>query len=480
MRLVNVMDDLLEILERDPSSSVSTSTGRPSSWRIISRLYGERAGLRKFIQEGRLVIGPWYILPDEFLVTGESTVRNLIFGAAVGSRFGKISNVGYLPDTFGHFSQIPQILKQWGIPVAILWRGLSEENLPNELEWESPDGSSVVLWHIPEEFGYINAALFVGSTPFKKRAELIERGMHPLDMVTGEDAVDALAQACEFIKSKAVTDCHVLFNGVDHMSANPEIPELIRKVNECLKDGEVVHASFDQFAEALLEAVKGKSLRKVTGELRDTIRTERGGGIVLNGVLSSRIYLKQQNQTCCTLLENWAEPFSAFRALIGGKYEKGFLDRAWQWVLKNHPHDSIGGCSIDAVHRQMETRFEWAKEIADNLLQFTFTELLENVKIEGVDEGEYAFAIFNPSQWKQSGWIEAELEIPWTISKTDPPKPFRGVKIMDLAGAEQKSWLVKYEHDKVVGRPALRTFAMAHARPTFTVSLWVDDVPAWL
>lgn len=474
-----MIDGLIKILDEDPTYRCFNFDGQTIVLEDYLEIRPENEGLiRKFIEEGRLVVGPWYILPDEFLVTGESTVRNLIFGAEISGRYGKSSNVGYLPDTFGHFSQIPQILSQWGIDVAMLWRGVSSDVLKNELLWQSPDGSRVILTKIAEEIGYCTAALFVHSMPEAKRKELLAKGMHPNDVASGDDAVDAIDKICAYVKGTSSTNCHLLMNGVDHMGANAEIPEIIRKANERLVDGEIVHATFDEYAKCLVDSVAGKELQVVTGELRDTVATKHSTGIILNGVLSSRIYNKQQNQECCTLLENWAEPFSTFNSLLGGKYEKGFINKAWQWTLKNHPHDSIGGCSIDKVHSQMETRFEWAKDICDNLLEFTFTNILENVKIEGLEEGEYAFAVFNPNQESRSGWIQAEIEIPWSVAKVPPAGPFRGVVVKDMLGVDQKSWLVKYEQNKTVDRPSLQTFATAFVRPTFTISLWAENIPA--
>ncbi|MCE5322720.1 glycosyl hydrolase-related protein [bacterium] len=478
MRLVRLMDKLLDIFDTDPNYKCFNLDGQSVVLEDYLEIKPEReAEIRKRIGEGKLVVGPWYILPDEFLVTGESTVRNLEFGRRIAERFGKPSNAGYLPDTFGHFSQIPQILNQWGIDNAILWRGISGDEYKNELIWESPDGSRVLLTHIHEQYGYCTAALFVGSTPWIIRKQLLDSGKRHDELATGNMAAETLIAACADIKKKAATNCHILFNGVDHMEANPEIPSIIKKANEKLKDGEIVQASFDEYVEALREAVKGKDLQVICGELRDTVWAEIGTGIILNGVLSSRIYLKQQNQECCTLLENWVEPFSVFNTLIGGSYEKGLIEKAWQWVLKNHPHDSIGGCSIDAVHRQMETRFEWAKDIADNLLQFVFTDILENVKIDGLADDEYAFAVFNPSQEQRSDWMEVEVEIPYNAKDPANDADIRGVLITDMDGNQQKFWLNSFER-KVINRPSARKFCTADMRPVFNFSLWAQDIPA--
>lgn len=478
MRMVRMFDTLLDILEKDPEFRCFNLDGQASLVEDYLEIKPQNEEtIRRHIQQGRIVIGPWYILPDEFLVSGESTIRNLMRGAIIGRRFGKISGVGYLPDMFGHISQMPQILKQWGIDVALLWRGLSGNDYKNELVWRSPDGSEVVLAHIMEEMGYCSAALFVASLPPSLRGEYLSMGYAPNDILSGEDAVRVLVEACSFVRDRSIGDCHVLLNGVDHMGPNPEIPDLIREANRRLDGEEIVQASFDDYAAALLESVKGKNLQIVEGELRDTIWTRNGAGIILNGILSSRIYLKQQNQECCTLLENWVEPFTTINTLLGASSQKDFIDTAWCFVLNNHPHDSIGGCSVDAVHRQMEHRFERAHEIGESLLEFTFTEILEKVRLEGTRDGEYYFAVFNPSQEAQSGWVRAELEIPWPIAPTPPNKQYKGIMITDANGVEQPSWLISYNPAKPVNRPSLRAFYVAPERPVFDISFWAESIP---
>jgi mannosylglycerate hydrolase len=68
-------------------------------------------------------VGPWYILMDEFLVSGETIVRNLEMGLDRAAAFGGAMEVGYLPDMFGHIAQMPQILAQFGFDHAVVWRG---------------------------------------------------------------------------------------------------------------------------------------------------------------------------------------------------------------------------------------------------------------------------------------------------------------------------------------------------------------------
>jgi len=71
--------------------------------------------IRALVQAGKLAVGPWYVLPDLFLVSGEATVRNLLLGYQDTGAFGSTQKIGYLPDSFGHIAQLPQILRQAGI-----------------------------------------------------------------------------------------------------------------------------------------------------------------------------------------------------------------------------------------------------------------------------------------------------------------------------------------------------------------------------
>lgn len=479
MRLVKMVDAMLELLDANPDYRCFNFDGQT----IVIEDYLDvrpenRDRLAKYIAEGRIVIGPWHILPDEFLVSGESTVRNLQFGARVASQFGRISNVGYLPDTFGHFSQMPQLLAQWGIDVAILWRGISGDEYKNELVWQAPDGTSVLLARLPEGFGYWNAALFVGSLPKDLREKMFAAGYHSEDILAGDHGADALIAACQHLKSNATANVHLLLNGIDHSVANPNIPDIIARANSRLTDGEIVHGSLDQFATALMQAVDKSNLQIKTGELRDTIWRKSGGGYILNGVLSSRIYLKQQNNECCTLLENWIEPFATFHTQLGAPHETNFIRKAWDWVLKNHPHDSIGGCSVDKVHRQMETRFGWARDICDNLLEFTFSGILEHVKLPELSEGEYAFAVFNPHQHTRSDWLQLEIEIPWPVDKFLKLSDVQGVVITDSNGVEQPCNLLEYDAKRFVNRPTIKTFDPVFRRPWFKISMWASDIPA--
>ena len=115
-----------------------------------------RSRLRKLNGAGKIQVGPWYVLADSFIVSGESLIRNLEIGMESARRFGRPLEVGYLPDRFGHIAQMPQILAGFGFTTAVLWRGVGADVNRNRFTWQAPDGSSVLTVYLPN--GYSNGA----------------------------------------------------------------------------------------------------------------------------------------------------------------------------------------------------------------------------------------------------------------------------------------------------------------------------------
>ncbi|PIP13836.1 MAG: alpha-mannosidase, partial [bacterium (Candidatus Stahlbacteria) CG23_combo_of_CG06-09_8_20_14_all_40_9] len=155
LRLVDMMDTLLGIMDSDSDYRYFTLDGQTVVLEDYLEIRPEmREKLRNYIKDGRILVGPWYTLPDEFLVSGEALVRNLLLGHRIASDFGRVIETGYLPDMFGHISQLPQILCGFGISTAVLWRGVGGEEA--EYILQGPDGSEVFLCRLEPERGYSN------------------------------------------------------------------------------------------------------------------------------------------------------------------------------------------------------------------------------------------------------------------------------------------------------------------------------------
>ena len=155
IRLVQLTDRLLDLLAQDPEYLHFTFDGQTIILEDYLEIHPEQEEtLRRYVREGRLLIGPWHILPDEFLVGPEATIRNLMLGDRISRRFGFKMDVGYIPDPFGHISQLPQIMRGFGLDAVVFWRGVGEAH--NEFRWAAPDGSEVLVIHLRD--GYGNAA----------------------------------------------------------------------------------------------------------------------------------------------------------------------------------------------------------------------------------------------------------------------------------------------------------------------------------
>ncbi|MFD1733194.1 hypothetical protein ACFSC4_21810 [Deinococcus malanensis] len=124
-RLVHTVDAILDALAAGPDLASFVLDGQTLVLKDYLQVRpGRRDELIRQIRDGRLFVGPWHILPDEFLVSGEATLRNLWLGERTARDLGvEVSRVGYLPDQFGHIAQMPQLLRGFGIDSAVVWRG---------------------------------------------------------------------------------------------------------------------------------------------------------------------------------------------------------------------------------------------------------------------------------------------------------------------------------------------------------------------
>lgn len=414
LKLVHLVDNLLAILDNDPDFRHFMLDGQTIVLEDYLEMRPEmEETLARFVEDGRLLIGPWYILPDEFLVSPEATIRNLLEGDCVARRFGGKVMVGYLPDTFGHIGQMPQILRGFDMKTACVWRGVPD--LPCEVWWQAPDESRVLLAHLRES--YSNAA-----------------GCNAADV---EQFTTVLRRGREALAKETATP-HLLFMyGTDHMEPHPNTSAAIAYANEHLDGDSLIHSTLPDYLEAAQENLRetGEHIPVHRGEFRDCSRSN-----LLPAVLSSRMWIKQRNHASQTLLEKWAEPFSTWTyflantpgAIIGFqptnrlKKPAGILRNAWRLLMQNHPHDSICGCSIDQVHEEMKPRFDQVDQIGEEITRQSLEALAAQMHTDSGPDGQRsALVVFNPLQEERSDILEADVQ---------PPDPQAGFEIVDDEG----------------------------------------------
>ncbi|CAH1201449.1 alpha-mannosidase [Paenibacillus sp. JJ-223] len=399
MRLVRLMDSLLDRLDEEPEFRSFYLDGQT----IIIEDYlqvrpGQRERLEHHIRSGRIIIGPWYILQDAFLTSGEAHVRNMQTGHRDARRYGMPAKIGYFPDTFGLVGQTPQLMRQSGIDNVFFGRGVKPTGFNNtvsdegyessysELTWEGPDGSQVL--------GILFANWYSNGNEI------------PADEASARSYWHTkLADAVKY----ASTDELLYMNGCDHQPIQLDLPEALRVARKLHPDVEFVHSSLEDYLDAL-KASSTRELSVVKGELRSQ-RTD-GWGTLVN-TASARVYLKQMNQKGQALLEKVAEPLASIAYTLGHAYPHDQLDYAWKMLMQNHPHDSICGCSVDEVHREMVTRFDKSRHAAEALIEDSSRAIAEAVDTRRF--GEYGndarpLVVFNTSGWVRSGVVQMEMD----------------------------------------------------------------------
>lgn len=393
MKLVELIDDLFDIFESDPEFKSFHLDGQTIALDdYLAIRPHKKEQLEKYIREGKLKIGPFYILQDDYLISSEANMRNTLIGNIESKKWGTAPKIGYFPDTFGNMGQTPQLLKQANIDVALFGRGVKPVGFDNqvlsddkfqsqfsEMNWIGADGTQVL--------GVLFANWYSNGNeiPVEKEAAKI-----------------FWDKKLEDVRKYASTPHLLMMNGCDHQPVQKDVTKAIQTARELYPEIEFIHSNFEDYIKAVRESLPD-DLSSVEGELTSQ---ETDGWYTLANTASSRIYLKQANDRASKLLEQVVEPLAV---LTGEPYPKDELYYAWKLLLENSPHDSICGCSVDAVHREMEVRFEKVEQVgkylADKLVK-EWSQKVDTASLEG-----YLFTVFNTSSSVKTDLVTVDLTI---------------------------------------------------------------------
>ncbi|MGW9019299.1 glycoside hydrolase family 38 N-terminal domain-containing protein, partial [Priestia megaterium] len=223
--LVNNMEEIMSMLENNPDYPYYVLDGQTS---ILEDYFAvkpqNKERVKKLVQEGKLIIGPWYTQTDEMVVGGESIVRNLLYGIKDCEEYGSHMKIGYLPDSFGQSSQMPQILNGFDIKYSIFWRGTSERHGTDKTEfyWESDDGSKVLVQLFP--LGYA-----IGKYLPEDEQQLQER----------------IDKYFKVLDQGATSENIILPNGHDQMPIQKNIFTIIDKLKKLYPDREFFLSKYE-------------------------------------------------------------------------------------------------------------------------------------------------------------------------------------------------------------------------------------------
>jgi 2-O-(6-phospho-alpha-D-mannosyl)-D-glycerate hydrolase len=359
-QLVELWDQLLTLTEGDPDFRFLMDGQTVVIDDYLEIRPEARARLERAVRAGQIQVGPWYTLPDEFLVSGETLVRDLQRGLASAEDHGGSMRAGYLPDSFGHAAQLPQIYRQLGFQYAAVWRGVPLAIDRVAFDWEAPDGSRVLTAYMGNSYA------------------------QGVDLPTEPDALAArIASALQAIAPFRPTADVLLMNGNDHVLPQAALSAAVREASRRL-DGTLIRlARLDDYLARLPE----DGWPHWRGELRSSARAN-----VLMGTLSVRVPDKQRYFEATRLLERMAEPIAA---ITGVDVVKG-LDQAWTLILQNAAHDTACGSGIDAVAEASRHRSFGVIEIAEGIIDQALPRL--------AGDGQ----VWNPSPFPRQGLVEAE------------------------------------------------------------------------
>jgi len=369
-KLVYMIDHLLKMLEDEPDFACFLLDGQTIVLEDYLRIRPENeTRLGRMIAEGRITAGPWYIQPDEFAPDAESLVRNLQIGIRQARRYGRPMMVGYLPDSFGHSSQMPQILRGFGIDSAVVMRGVDFDSIEStEFTWKGLNGDDVLGIYLRK--GYMNAMFLSENNSVNKVR--INKLVKELGGWTDTNHV-------------------LVMNGVDHALAQRQAADLCRDRTGWKMEG------LEDYIAAVRE--EASELKTLNGELI-TPRHHR----VHTSIASTRINQKKENRRLSISLERELEPLCVITALHGAEYPSGLIDEAWKNLLQNQTHDGICGCCTDEVHREMDQRFASAAQISRTLINSHSRALSQ---LSG-DEGIW-LTVFNTAMTSGLQYIEADV-----------------------------------------------------------------------
>lgn len=400
MLQVEFMDTLIDTLEKDSEYKSFHLDGQTIMIEDYLEVRPEKKeSIKKLVEAGRIHIGPWYILQDEWLTSSEANVRNLQIGHRDSKEYGNVCKIGYFPDSFGNMGQAPQILKEVGIDTAVFGRGVKPTGFNNqvgdgdfesqysEMHWQSADGSKVL------------GILF---------ANWYSNG---LEVPTDKEEAKAYWETKLADAEKYASTDHLLFmNGCDHQPVQIDLSEAIRVAKETNPEVEFIHSNFTDYVEEVKKELRD-DLAVIKGELRSQ---QTDGWYTLANTASARIYLKQMNTKCQVLFEKMAEPLATIAYKNGMEYPHHLFVYGWKLLMQNHPHDSICGCSIDDVHREMVTRFEKAENVAVHIIDEAMKYLADRIdvsKFKEINKNAKPFFVVNQTGFNKTGVVEVKLEV---------------------------------------------------------------------
>lgn len=466
MLLAEMMDGLLDLLDREDRYKHYHLDGQS----ILLEDYlqarpDSRQRLIDRIREGRILIGPWYTLPAVSMVGGESLIRNFLMGAKVCSQFGPRMDVGYTPAGYGQPSQMPQILRNFGLDSAMFYRGISRKVCPNaEYWWEGPDGSRVLGFRLGDyaraNFFYFVYRPVVHDRDNSQMTHHWEDGGLPVRLCDGRSTTcyyvleaaggfrpENVAESLLKLDSEEIrgtqTPYALAMQCDDSVEPHEAEIRIVEQAQKAFGKDALVHSSLPEYVSLVRRHIESSKLQLdvLRGEMRHTLH-EGVWTDLLTDVLGNRPDIRQAHRRSEIELLGWAEPWAAVAWSFGAEYPAFYLDRAWKLLLANQAHDSLNGGSMDWINHETAVRNEKIQTIAGSVRRRAIEQVVRRIDTSSGGERDIFLVVFNPTSADRDEVTRATVDFPldWGITSyriLDPSG--REVAFQEVSAVEDKA-----------------------------------------
>lgn len=485
--LVDLIDQLLDILDRRPDYRAFLLDSQTVILEDYLEIRPENySRLCERIEEGRIQIGPWYTLPDEWGCPGEAIVRNLVMGHRTAKEYGPVFKSGYTPFSNGQISQMPQIYREFGIDHILFYRGISRADAKSEFQWQGADGSWIYgfrfgiysrynYYYLVYRPGLLDRQLkdrdytwTAAQVPWHVASDASQDRQYSwgnLELKVQEQNLgQALKDCLKHSAQDATTSQLMYFMGHDHSFAHEGEVELISALQKAADpaEQEIFFGSLDEYVDAF--RAEAKNLEVLKGEMRNVLRDGLWTTLMAN-ILSCRLYLKQRNAEVNAKIIQIAEPLAAAATMMGARYPGKLLELAWKDILKNQAHDAIGGCSVDAVHREMLTRWDAVEQIGEGVARRAMRDLLLAIDGSKVGRDDLQLTVFNTLPHTRDEIAEFTIDLPHGTADEE-------FEVRTLDGTLVESQVIAREgYEATIESPVELTMTMPVARRRALVDL---------
>lgn len=435
---VDFLNELLLILERIPGYTFLLDSQAVPLEDYLEVMPENEQKLREHIQNGRINAGPWYSALDMNCLSGESIVRNMLWGHLVVEKFGPVMKVGYTPFGWGQMSQLPQIYRGFGIDVAFFYRGITDKEVPqSEFIWEGADGSELLTSRFGTGARYnfyfdVWRKAFYSSLPHRLlRRFHWDEDAAPFKLCSEESRFDhgSVFDVNRPVNLEAVRAAFrdliereqkhfgvgeiAFMHGMDTSTPDLREAEVLEACQGACKEEETLfYSSLPRYAQAIKEKVQGKQLSRIQGEARHVKMCEHGFSYIANDIISARSRQKAFLTKVEGALTRQAEPFAAMALIAGTPWPEKYLEIGWKQFLKCHPHDTVGGCGIDRLEQDAMYRLRDVMSVATLVSSESLMAVQGRINTAGLERKQVLLTVFNPSLNARTEVVKAYVDVP--------------------------------------------------------------------